>query len=776
MLWFEGCRIRVAFTLLVLIGLPTAAWSETRRALLVGIDKYTEPIPATAPTPPADETSTASSHTPPSTRSGWIDLDGAVNDADAMKEILVSRYGFAEANVRLLRNAEASRDRVLAAFRDQLVTPAKAGDVGVFFYAGHGSRVRDSRSAKEGRDQTIVPADAVRNAWDITDKELQSLMNDALDKGVILTAFFDSCHSGSIARGLETTKVRLLPEDERDYAEHLASVWSDPRPRPWERGALVFEAARETQAAREWRDNGIPHGAFTAALMRTLREMPINQTAEDTFAAVKARVSAMSDQLPQLETSSERRMRPLFGTSTVGPSRPRVAVREIGDDGAVVLLGGRAVGLGEGTELTRSRKPEVRLRVEVADGLARATAKVITGNAKDIQVGDLFEVTHFASRLAPLRVWIPPGPPTSDDLDGTVRSLSALRGHAGWMDDPAAETPTHVLMWSGETWMLNGPAGTARNLGPTPSADAVTQAIGAGTKPPPKLFVCLPLPPEALRALSAMMTGSDSLVTPAKVREDADYLLVGRAARDGHGVEYAWVRPNAISDPEHESPLPVRTDWIPLAADTAEGAAERLDELALRLARINAWLNLDAAASDQVFPYRLVLETKKGVVSPDATLVDGTDVKLFLQADPASLEQPFVSRYVYVVALDSFGHTQLLFPYPAANIFNLLPSRIKDASTPPPRIELPPGLKVSKPFGRDTYILLTSEEEVPDPSVFEQAGVRTRGKGESGSSNPLQVLFGDLAQGARGGERPMPKNWSISRLFVRSVAAAAQTP
>ena len=50
-------------------------------------------------------------------------------------------------------------------------------------------------------DETIVPADAASGAFDIRDKEIARLCNQVVDKGILLTAIFDSCHSGSIARG-----------------------------------------------------------------------------------------------------------------------------------------------------------------------------------------------------------------------------------------------------------------------------------------------------------------------------------------------------------------------------------------------------------------------------------------------------------------------------------------------------------------------------------------------------------------------------------------------
>lgn len=161
---------------------PPAVTAETRRAVLVGIDKYQIEAPRAE--------GTASGASRPS-RGTWTDLDGAVNDAKAIAELLVHRFGFASENARLLRNQEATRGAILDAVRTHLVEPVAHGDVSVFFFAGHGSRVRDSRSPKGQLDQSIVPVDAASGGWDIADKELHPLFNDALDKGARVTAVFD---------------------------------------------------------------------------------------------------------------------------------------------------------------------------------------------------------------------------------------------------------------------------------------------------------------------------------------------------------------------------------------------------------------------------------------------------------------------------------------------------------------------------------------------------------------------------------------------------------
>src|SRR5262245_25338658 len=105
------------------LAITTFGFCVTQRALLVGIDQYIPPEPAKA------------SHR------NWTDLDGAVNDAEEMAQLLIGRYGFAPENVIVLHNSEATRDHILSTIRTHLLEHAAPGDVSVFFYAGHGSQV-----------------------------------------------------------------------------------------------------------------------------------------------------------------------------------------------------------------------------------------------------------------------------------------------------------------------------------------------------------------------------------------------------------------------------------------------------------------------------------------------------------------------------------------------------------------------------------------------------------------------------------------------------------
>jgi Caspase domain len=207
--------------------------------------------------------------------SGLPSLSGAVNDVQAMRELLVARYGF---EVVVLTDRAATREAILRAIATQLT-----GENNFFYYAGHGSQVRNSRSDEPDQlDESIVAADAARA--DIRDKELRRLFNRILDRGARLTVMIDACHSGSGARGAHT-HVRGVAPDLRDVADA-----SEAGPRPEDRGALVLSASQDFDDADETRDERKQiHGAFTLAWLRALRP---DEPANTTFARARAILQA----------------------------------------------------------------------------------------------------------------------------------------------------------------------------------------------------------------------------------------------------------------------------------------------------------------------------------------------------------------------------------------------------------------------------------------------------------------------------------------------------
>jgi hypothetical protein len=803
--WAIGCLVLIS---------PASA--QTKRALLIGINTYEPRGKATSkPVGVSERNDTAGASR--WNLLEWGNLDGSLNDVESVHELLASpKFGFADNNIHIVEEEKATRDGILQAMKKYLLDEPNRGDTVVFYYAGHGSQRFNSLTDKPFHlDETIVPSDASSGAFDIRDKEIARLFNQIVDKGILLTAIFDSCHSGSIARGIPVGsqgKARFLAYDTRDAADSPdKGPDGKPAPRPEDRpgGAVVLSATQHDQSALEWPgSDGKQHGAFTIALLDALQTLPANSSAQDIYKRIKVLLLGKGvAQQPDLGGASERTHQSLFNNSS-GTERLTVAVRPEGvnGDGTVELDGGLAMGLGRGSELSKvglaPGKPEVRVRISQLEGLSKSKAEIIRpADASQIRPGDLFELTAWVTpENSRLQVWIPPATLSNPNLLQVAEETGKLRQAANvkWIDDPVQTSPDYVMGWTGSQWTLTKAGAPVVNLGQSPAAPTILSHLPSNSKGKAGFFLALPPPSELLQALKLGRGTENSAVEIATSPERAQYLLIGRAS--GSAIEYAWLRKNLSendfkaklnSDEEgnvcsSDSPYPPRSNWLPVGttADSLGKTSETLTEYAGRLARVRSWLELPAppGGASEAFPYRLALKrldsaTKEQGIIQDGTVVEGDTYGLVLRAE-GKITASTPRRWVYVLAIECSGEGQLL--YPRSGEGNFLPERGPDAKAWPTEIDLSGksgAFTIGSPFGVDTYILLTTADQIADLSAFNFSGVLQVARG--GPKSPLAQLLGNASANTRGVNPAVPVNWSVQYMPIRSVATEkrpTQTP
>ena len=311
--------------------------SPARRALLIGIDDY-----------------------PRLTK-----LDGCVNDARLVRSLLVERFGFPEANLTMLLDAEATREAILAAL-DALVAATGRDDVVVFQFAGHGSQMTDREGDEpSGLDSTLMPYDT--EGWqgdnrDITDDELHLRLVALAEKTAYITCLVDACHSGTVTRDAFGAKTRGMPADTRPasalppspipVARRTRGAARDAGPSGWlplaERYVLLA-GCRDEELSGEYRppeaEGAVTHGALTYFLCQELRAAPAGATYRDVFERAAARVTAYRPQQhPQMEGRLDREV---FGVRDVVPMRFHRVLARAGD--VVTLAAGAALGATPGS-------------------------------------------------------------------------------------------------------------------------------------------------------------------------------------------------------------------------------------------------------------------------------------------------------------------------------------------------------------------------------------------------------------------------------------------
>jgi len=776
------------------------AAAETQRALLIGINTY-QPEGTHAQHPAGCTYGRCESER-------FDNLEGAVNDAQAMADLLLSpKFAFPASQVVLLTNpapprpasgvvvlppGATGREGILAAMRKYLVDVPRPGDSVVFYAASHGSLRVNSKGTKltvlvNGEyvhaDSTLVPSDAFKGGYDIRDREMTRIFDAALDKGVHLTVILDSCHSGGLARGIGPKyRSRTLPFDPRDIAEAPAVLPDGrPRPAPTQRAdnpALVFSAAQQDQTAKETPPSDKvrePHGAFTAALIETLEVLPAGTPASIVYQRVKAVLesSGVSGQDPDLDATPVRRGQPLFGGARADSGKAHAAALMTGDEGAVWLDIGSISGIGKGSEFTslvpNSGGETVKLRVENLEGIARCSASVISPPGAKVAPGEVFELTQWRpAESAPLRVWLWPSNRAQDEILAAVAEIK--KSGVISVADPAEEPWTHILCWNGATWTLQQ-AGTPRDvvLGAHLTGDALKQHLPAGAK------LWVNLPPSRELAAKLALGDRTSAVQAAAGLADAHYALTG--VLTANGPAYAWFHkselaagPPASVVTDHSpgcstaSPYPVRTDWVVIDGPSSmEESAAALDKYASLLAKLHGWLELaDSPADASVAGYytlALVHASGETPLAADQPVRQGDLLKLALESEDRVIEK----RWVYILDIDCHGKGTLLYPLDYGE------NQFPNAADSGRRFVLPGArtLRIGPPYGLDTLILLSTAQPLADPYVLNFEGVAARGT--RGGASPLEKLLGDTSSGTRGISGEVPTNWGIGLTAIRSV-------
>jgi len=126
----------------------------------------------------------------------WRTLQTAVKDAEALKDMLVNRYGFAEENVTIITDQQASRRNIIKDLRRLALSLGKMDNL-LIYYGGHG-QLDDLTGGGYW-----IPVDGKLkdpSTWISHSIIKRILCSERFEaKNVILVV--DSCYSGSLLRG-----------------------------------------------------------------------------------------------------------------------------------------------------------------------------------------------------------------------------------------------------------------------------------------------------------------------------------------------------------------------------------------------------------------------------------------------------------------------------------------------------------------------------------------------------------------------------------------------
>jgi hypothetical protein len=745
-------RLTILISCLLFFGFQ--AHAVTKRALFMAIDTYN----------PEGVESKSDRH--------WSNLEGCVNDAEEVKALVAAKYGFTDNKyITFIKNQECSRERILKEL-NKLIDESQSGDIVFIYYAGHGSQVYNSLSDEEDKmDESMVPADIWKGTKDIRDKELALLFNKLIDKGVILTVVYDSCHSGSIGRGPLTNKpakIRKVDNDMEDAKDATRIAIA-----PEERGALIFSAAQDIECASEQQDeHGTPHGAFTIAFCRSLQALPATASATEIFTSVRAIMKYNGKtQEPVLAGNESRKSNTLFGIDRgTLPRTTLIAVMTPESGNSVTLQGGTAIGLAANCVLANTDKT-IELTVTEVNSMTKSTAKVTKGDYKNIKPGDLYSVTQWVVAENALTVYIPISTLTYAQVKAAGEEFFKLKNDPKieWIIDPSKVSATHTVFFNEGTWYIGTPDNKSHALGSNPKANDIKKfLVGNNIK------LCISLPPYAglLDEIEKHYKDNTS-VKIVSSPANANYYLAGRVYNNQ--VQYAFIMPCINSnDSAYVSTMPIRTDFIQVNGSNDALHIDTLAEYTFVLAKIKIWLALSGPSDGASnFPFYLALKNSKtNRIITAGDVVDGETYGLVLVADKANIVNWDGSkRYVYVFSINADGSTKLF--YGGMGVENKMP-RLNDNNEVPDYMPLgrQPLFKVTSPYGVDTYVILTTDEPITNPEMLESKGVRSNDpqRGEAKGKKTWADMFANAGSTARGAGDIAPTNWSVVRVSVRSIA------
>lgn len=408
-------------------------------ALLIGIDCY---LPNTLPD-----------------GSSYKSLSGCVRDINNVEFFLRNTLQVPQSQIFKLTSShvEGSKqpneppqqlptyENIVAKFHE-LTEFAQPQDQVYIHYSGHGGRaatIYPELKGKFGVDESLVPIN-IGNPQTryLRDLELAKILQNMVDKGLVVTVVLDSCHSGgatrggindSHIRGLNRNVIDVTPRPQDSLVssnEELGENWlkltqgqqntrnlsaaSGWLPEP--KGYVLLAACRDHEHAYEYPFDGKEHsGVLTYWLLDSVQKLGNEVTYKTLHARILAKINSQFErQTPMLQGEGDR----LIFSGQSMSSQSAVVVKKVDLAKKQVLLqAGIAQGVGKGAEfaiyeLGTSDFTQTHKRV--------ALVKVVQVHPEE----SIAEVTKILRQENPgntLRLYIPPSKVNSQPLStGTI--------------------------------------------------------------------------------------------------------------------------------------------------------------------------------------------------------------------------------------------------------------------------------------------------------------------------------------------------------------------
>jgi len=211
-------------------------------------------------------------------------LYGAVADAKDLDASLKA-VGVPPSNIKTLLDWQATRKAIIAEM-DRLVAEARAGDLAIIAFAGHGTRIKElhANTKPDHKDEAYVlagydPQSGAGKSELIAGPEMKRWIGLLDGKGVDVLFIADTCHGGGLVRKVEPNSNTVsfrnvdLAEEARLEAASVATALDATRSEASFPRLTFLAAADPLQKAPEVAIAGekTPRGALSHAVARAIR-------------------------------------------------------------------------------------------------------------------------------------------------------------------------------------------------------------------------------------------------------------------------------------------------------------------------------------------------------------------------------------------------------------------------------------------------------------------------------------------------------------------------
>ncbi|MEX0691323.1 MAG: caspase family protein, partial [Gemmatimonadales bacterium] len=260
------------------------------------------------------------------------DLRGPIDDATLVRDVLIERFGFPAENVVFLRDGEGNRAAIANAIVRHLGQAGPDGTA-VFFYSGHGMRLRENIGVTGRLDpETGNNVDEALAVWDgmILDEEMALLLQYIQARNQLVV--IDACFSGTATRGgdampkfIAASEVDNIRKPTNFITNELgAGLGFGGGVRALEQALtrpdrhLLMAASSEDQlswAIGRWPDRSGPASLYTYYWAKMARAVPLTTTFNQLHRVVSDSVNAFVSRNANIETQTAQIMGPNSNTS-----------------------------------------------------------------------------------------------------------------------------------------------------------------------------------------------------------------------------------------------------------------------------------------------------------------------------------------------------------------------------------------------------------------------------------------------------------------------------